>query len=408
MAHTEATHLIQLAMGLVVNLGLNRWPSDFGKAPKGAWMKKKHSLEEMRAVLGTFYVTSLYVPKKCPSGFFYLTKAVRCSTLFRQHHPMNHNSYLSQCCQSLQQVQEYDSDRFLVALVRMQQILNRGADLVPDVGDDDDNNGNNLSTPRAHYTPVHMALGSLQSEMEALVREQPADVECQALLWTHFHASVCRLYEPVALLRGLSNYDPSEATARTSALWQCLHSAREFFSAFLSIPPQNLICVPFQSTHLSFCLVTMVQLLFLVGNNDNSDWDPALARQAVDFETICLRVGDLFDEADKISASLGKRARYIHAGEQQQERNTTMTTTRSVMGIHRDKVRWIRNWYMARAGATFTTEQGERERETTTQRGDNVMKDGGGDTQPMDVDEGVQPAQYELDDGFWQAMFDWG
>lgn len=74
MVHNEATNLIQLAMGLVTDLGLNRWPSDFGKASfamfrdasvqpgKGPW-RKKHSLGEMRAVLGMFYVTSLYV---CP------------------------------------------------------------------------------------------------------------------------------------------------------------------------------------------------------------------------------------------------------------------------------------------------------------------------------------------------------
>lgn len=71
MAHNEATSLIQLAMGLVVDLGLNRWPSsDFGaKAPKGAGRRKnKHSLEEMRALLGTFYVTSLYVPPPLPKN----------------------------------------------------------------------------------------------------------------------------------------------------------------------------------------------------------------------------------------------------------------------------------------------------------------------------------------------------
>lgn len=70
MVNTEATNLIQLAMGLVIDLGLNRWPSDFGKASllmckdaatqigKGPW-RKKHTLEEMRAALGTFYVTSM-------------------------------------------------------------------------------------------------------------------------------------------------------------------------------------------------------------------------------------------------------------------------------------------------------------------------------------------------------------
>lgn len=83
---------------------------------------------------------------------------------------MMYSSSLFKCCESLQQVQEYDSDRFLVALVKMQQVLNRGADIIP-YSDDDD------AARRIHYTPVHMALSSMQNEMEALIREQPADVE---------------------------------------------------------------------------------------------------------------------------------------------------------------------------------------------------------------------------------------
>lgn len=70
MVATEATNLVQLATGLVIDLGLDRPPSCFGR-PSFAIMKgaaahlgrhpgrKKLTLEEMRAALGTFYVTSL-------------------------------------------------------------------------------------------------------------------------------------------------------------------------------------------------------------------------------------------------------------------------------------------------------------------------------------------------------------
>lgn len=78
LTESQATNLIQLALALVMDLGLNRWPIDYGKAtflmfrevainsgdraailPGSASWKKKHSLDEMRAALGTFYVTSL-------------------------------------------------------------------------------------------------------------------------------------------------------------------------------------------------------------------------------------------------------------------------------------------------------------------------------------------------------------
>lgn len=55
----------------MIDLGLSRWPLDFGKASslmlkdaasqtglKRYW-SKEHTLDDMRAALGTFYVTSL-------------------------------------------------------------------------------------------------------------------------------------------------------------------------------------------------------------------------------------------------------------------------------------------------------------------------------------------------------------
>lgn len=72
MVDSEATNLIQLANALAIDLGLNRWPLDYGKSnflmfkdvaivsnhKTIAW-KRQHTLDEMRAALGTFYTTSL-------------------------------------------------------------------------------------------------------------------------------------------------------------------------------------------------------------------------------------------------------------------------------------------------------------------------------------------------------------
>lgn len=71
MIDSQATNLIQLANALVIDLGLNRWPLDYGRAnvimlkeaaiTKNGRMQswRKHTLDEMRAALGTFYTTSL-------------------------------------------------------------------------------------------------------------------------------------------------------------------------------------------------------------------------------------------------------------------------------------------------------------------------------------------------------------
>lgn len=69
---SQATNFVQLAVALVIDLGLSRWPLDFGKASslmlrdaasqnRGGkkYSGKQHTMDDMRAALGTFYVTSL-------------------------------------------------------------------------------------------------------------------------------------------------------------------------------------------------------------------------------------------------------------------------------------------------------------------------------------------------------------
>ncbi|KUI55062.1 Transcriptional regulator WAR1 [Cytospora mali] len=422
---SQATNLIQLAVALVIDLGLNRWPLDFGRASflmlKEAavhnglkkHLDRKHSLDELRASLGTFYVTSLL------------------STFFRRHNPLYYGSYLDKCREEIEQAQEYDSDKFLVALVRIQQLLSRAAELIP-YGDDE-------ASRRVNYAPIHMALTSIRKELDALIRDQPPEVECNALFWTHYHGTICRLFEPVIYIRSISRasgYDAAESNARTSALWTCLTAARDFFSAFMVIPPQNLLCTPFHSAHLSFMLVTASRLLFLGDETMSSsstrdpDWNVVVARDNLNFEAICLRLVEYYDEADRMMTNLGRRGRYVE-------------NDKNVLCLFRDKVGWIRNWYLGRtrpsAAETFpgAYAQDPRGRGPSNSGTPVPPKDGTGtDTlgtnapggghvgglaggsnvptaqggQAMDLDLGGLHGQLmmpgELDDSFWQAMLD--
>lgn len=89
---------------------------------------------------------------------------------------MTYTSYLAKCCKEVDEAQEYDSDKFLVTLVKLQQLLNKGADLIP-YSDDE-------AERRIPYPPSHMALTSVQREMEVLIREQPPSVECNGMFGT--------------------------------------------------------------------------------------------------------------------------------------------------------------------------------------------------------------------------------
>jgi hypothetical protein len=188
----------------------------------------------------------------------------------------------------------------------------------------------------------------------------------------------------------------------------------------MTIPPQNLVCMPFQSAHISFIIVTSSRLLFLgdeastPNNPRDPDWVVSVARDHLNLEGICARLSEFFDEADRLATGLGRRGRYVD-GE------------RSVLGMFRDKVRWIRSWYLGRTspgtreGYAGPYPAGDVARNLAGGGGGAGMAEaagGGGNAtaaqadergHAMDVDYG-SPNQLampgELDGAFWQAMFD--
>lgn len=189
--------------------------------------------------------------------------------------------------------------------------------------------------------------------------------------------------------------------------------------------------MPFYGAHISFAIVTASRLLFLgdeaptPNSQRDPDWVVSMARDHFNLDAVCARLAEFFDEADRLATGLGRRGRYID-GE------------RSVLGMFRDKVRWIRSWYLGR------TRPGTREgypgpypqdpRFRGEAAGDAAAKDaasgvggggagtaesgggnasaqgsGGGAGQAMDVDYAIPsqlPMPGELDETFWQAMFD--
>ncbi|KAJ4390949.1 hypothetical protein N0V93_004548 [Gnomoniopsis smithogilvyi] len=382
MVDSQATNLIQLANAMVIDLGLNRWPIDYGKAnylmfkegsisPKGRtpW-KRKHTPDEMRAALGAFYTASL------------------CSTMFRRHGPMTLNPYLVKSCEALALLDEYDSDKFLVALVKIQQLLNRVADIIP-YGDDE-------AARSVQYAPIHMAITAAQKELEAVVRQQPPEVECNTLLWTHYYGTLCRLFEPALHIR-LSTPSPD----RTRALWTCLNAARDFFTSYTAIPPHNFPCMPFHSAHLSFCIVTTVRLLYPSDPSTDLDWTHSVARESTAFEGILDRLGNFFDEADRSCAGGQRRARYIDQD-------------RSVLSVYREKLRWIREWCAVRArpdARQFSHGARQEQPFYRPEDTDGGVRAGNGENvgaaMEVEYSNGAQPQEQVLDEGFWEALFDW-
>jgi hypothetical protein len=128
--------------------------------------------------------------------------------------------------------------------------------------------------------------------------------------------------------------EPLAGGSRTDALWGCLESLKAFFEGFINMPLNVLThtVLPLSSAH-TFAIVTMTRILFLNG----SDWDLALARKSFNLPDVTQRASDALETADQIGAQ-----------EEWKRKRKYMDDTRSVLSAHRDKLRWIRAWYMSR------------------------------------------------------------
>ncbi|KAK3353399.1 hypothetical protein B0T25DRAFT_209795 [Lasiosphaeria hispida] len=361
----RGTNLLQIAAGLVIELGLNRpvkaggrdlaVPShvsnhfvDEARRLKGVRARPPHTLEDMRAFLGCFYINSMV------------------AILFRHLPMLPYNNYVTTCRVNLETAQEYESDKFLCSLIRMQRVGCRMHALFPSVDMDG-------CEPADFSGPLHMTMSTLRAEMEAVRAEVPKDIQ------THWHFEVCyhglllKLYEPATYMQPSSASSSfTEASWRTEALWSCLESAKAFFDAFSSIPAEELPYLPSPVfSHLSFAIVATSALFFL----GDSDWDQAVVRRTIDFPNLVQRLSDRFDQADRVAAADGWK-----------RKNKLVDDARPVMAMYRDKLRWIASWFLSKRGGT------------------DEPQPPGADANAMDLDPAGFFAPADFDGDWWQAL----
>lgn len=150
-----------------------------------------------------------------------------------------------------------------------------------------------------------------------------------------------RLYEPVLSMRApyVSDADTfsAEPFQRSEALWKCLEISTDYFEAQLSIPGEEIPFLPFTSTGiLAFAIITTSRLMLLESSND---WESDFARRKFDFGDVMKRMSKQFEEGEKHSEALGRRQRLLDDGT-------------SVFYKYVFKLRWIRQWYLARVPQT--------------------------------------------------------
>lgn len=324
----QATNLLQLAMALVIDLKLDRPPGSIGVTTRSlisdAWSRlaktaqtqtTPHTSDEKRAVLGFHHISCLV------------------AALFRRGCQLHWNNYMAQCCDSLAQQQEYETDLYLAALLRMQHIADRVYGLLPGAVAEF-----HESTPTIFRAPLDMAMNGVRRQLEEFVKSQPEAIKQNKYFMAHYQIFLLRLYEPVISMKSPSFADSgtlaSEPFQRSEALWKCLQFGSNFFDHQLSIPVGEIPTLPFTASGLlAFAIVSLSRLMLL---ESATDWDPALARNRVDFANLMKKMSEQFDDVERVAKDLGRRTRVLDDGS-------------SVYLKYSFKLRWIRHWYLVRA-----------------------------------------------------------
>ncbi|KAF4345015.1 cercosporin resistance [Fusarium beomiforme] len=321
----QVTNIVQMAIGLVIDLRLDKPSGHFLGGPKtllgDAWTSMgKHHIRvkvhqtpaDKRAVLGVYHITNLLSP--------YFRK----STIF------NWSTHLASCCLSLAEAREYDSDIYLVSLVRMQHMADRGFSVIPAIDPFD-------PTPPTFHSVTAMALDTVHRELENYYKLQPESVKQIPGFRAHYNSIIVRLYEPVLVMKPSSLISPdtplSEPFLRTEYLWKCLEAIRNTLENHTTLPPEKISILPVTvSCVLAFVTVTASRLIMA---ENSTDWDVKAARRRLQFQDILQRLSDQFAQADEEAQRLNRRRRVMEDGS-------------SVFLKSCFKVRWIRQWYLSK------------------------------------------------------------
>ncbi|KAM3438801.1 hypothetical protein MY4824_003103 [Beauveria thailandica] len=281
-AASRDTSLLQLAIGVVVDLGLTRAQSsrrmntasivdEAAELKNESPARPKHTANGYRTVLGLYYMTSCL-----------------CSLLGRRYW-FEYMPCFSDYCTQLAQEQVHPTDSFLVELVRVRNLADQANAIFWQLIETHD------KTQASAGSMHHIAVSSIKKSLEVYQRQIPLRFKDNQLLQMHCAAVCIRLFEPGAPSGGPATQQPP--INRSQLIWDCLQSTRTLYEAFCAVP---LDCYPYLTfdtiLHLALALIKSSRLLFLT----DETWDAQAARSVYKLSDILQHLGKLFEAANDL------------------------------------------------------------------------------------------------------------
>lgn len=173
------TNFVHLAIALTTDLEINKNGTGYGRHravvcgfnlfPEPVEPSDQRSLEERRALLGCFYVTSMYdCPSIIPPDENANTMLPRLSVNVKHTDIMRYTRYMDDCCRVLLEKQEYPTDFFLVQLVKLQRIALCMQNTLP---------LDSLDPPSPLTSSIGLSLKSFETELEQFKSSLPGNIQ---------------------------------------------------------------------------------------------------------------------------------------------------------------------------------------------------------------------------------------
>ncbi|RYP33451.1 hypothetical protein DL767_004729 [Monosporascus sp. MG133] len=245
MMHAQMANLTALANSLAADLGINRAPElqertrlllPNPEAPRA------RTNDERRALCGVWYMNSIV------------------SLAFQRLDPVRYPPYLSQCLRELEANNEYESDLFLVNLVRIQHLTERISRLHAKDHVEDD-------LPGVTRAPMNVYLNAFQGELDRYKNALPRHLRTNKLILCHVNSATLRLWEPpiidASLLEKISNsfqtmtLGPNYAP-QLDVFYRSNTALKTWFQFWLSIDAADYFVMPMSACAQLINAVTML------------------------------------------------------------------------------------------------------------------------------------------------------
>ncbi|KAL3436115.1 hypothetical protein BDV09DRAFT_58709 [Aspergillus tetrazonus] len=221
------------------------------------------SLEERRAVLASFLITSII------------------STFVQKTESLRWTPFMADCLRQVEEERECINDEILVQQVRLQQITDN-INIITGLA----------STSDSTQVPPAFYLRSMHNELQSIQPRVAAQRQAHKILLLHHHYTTLTLHESA-----LTNSPITTTTLDFQQLehhFACLEAAKSWFELFLSIPPVEYIGFPFSIfAQMVHNLVVLYQLSIF----EDPSWDVATVRKTVDvlavLETVIRNMGEV-------------------------------------------------------------------------------------------------------------------